>query len=132
MIVLLLALHYLSGTGLSAPINSTSTTTLEAEDGIHIYVYTTNYRSIAQIVTSCVSTILLCTWFTIHPDVCGYKSTWRQRIGRKLELFAWALLMPELVMMWACCQWFGARAIYRGIGMPETTPSVANLADAFC
>lgn len=116
MIFLLLAFHYLCGIASSAQTTYTSTTTVEAEEWTHIYVYTTNFRSTAEIVTSCISTILLCTWFTIHPDVCGYRSTWMQRTGRKLELFLWALLAPELIVMWACNQWVGARRIRDEMG----------------
>jgi hypothetical protein len=119
MILLLVALHYLCGLAYTAPTIDFATTTLESADGSALETYRTNYRSTAQIVTSCVSTILLCTWFTIHPDVRGYQSTVRQRLAVKLELFAWALLMPELVMMWACNQWFGAGRIRDIIGKGE-------------
>ena len=66
MILFLLALNYLSGAVFSAPVNSASTTTLQSEDGTHTYIYTINYRSLTQIVTNCISTILLCTWVSIH------------------------------------------------------------------
>ncbi|KAJ2911574.1 hypothetical protein MD484_g8840, partial [Candolleomyces efflorescens] len=115
MILFLLALNYFSGIVFSAPVNSASTTTLQSQDGTHTYIYTINYRSLTQIVTNCISTILLCTWVSIHPDIHGYKSNWRQRLGRKLELFIWALLMPELVTLWAFNQWFGARHICKAL-----------------
>ncbi|RXW11230.1 hypothetical protein EST38_g14625 [Candolleomyces aberdarensis] len=118
MILLFLALHYFYGLASTAPTGGAVATTLESADGV-VDVYRTNYRSTAQIVTSCLSTVLLCTWFTIHPDVYGYKSTWKQRVRVKVELFVWTLLVPELVMMWACNQWFGARAICKEIGTPE-------------
>ncbi|KAJ2917927.1 hypothetical protein MD484_g2479, partial [Candolleomyces efflorescens] len=118
MILLFCALHYLYGLAAGAPSCFVATTTLESPDG-SLEAYRTNYRSIVQIVTSCVSTIFLCTWFTVHPDIRGLGSTWRERVGRKLELFVWALLMPELVMMWACNQYFGARKIGKLMGAYE-------------
>ncbi|KAJ2917942.1 hypothetical protein MD484_g2477, partial [Candolleomyces efflorescens] len=80
------------------------------------YVFTTNYRSTAGIVTSCLSTILLCTWFTVHPNICGRRPTQWQVLRAKITLFAWALIMPEVVMMHACNQWFGAREIAKKMG----------------
>ena len=106
MILLFLTIQYLYDTASTAPTNAT----FQAAD-VPVVVNGANYRSTAQIVTSCMSTVLLCTWFTIHPDVCGPGSTLKERVGRKVELFLWALLMPESVMTWACNQWLGARQI---------------------
>ncbi|KAJ2913886.1 hypothetical protein MD484_g6548, partial [Candolleomyces efflorescens] len=82
----------------------------KASNGVE-YIFTTNYRSTAAIVTSCLSTILLCTWFTVHPNICGRRPTQWQVLRAKITLFTWALIMPEVVMMHACNQWFGAREI---------------------
>jgi hypothetical protein len=88
---------------------------IQSSDGVE-YVFTTNYRSTAGIVTSCLSTILLCTWFTVHPNICGRRPTQWQFLRAKLPLFAWALIMPEAVMMYASNQWFGAREIAKKMG----------------
>jgi hypothetical protein len=49
-----------------------------------------------------------------------------------LELFVWALLAPELVMMWACNQWSGARKIRQLMGASEVTLLFQVLADVLC
>lgn len=112
MILLFLALHYLCGLASTVPTDGIA---LDSADGSGVLTY----RTTAQIVTSCISTTLLCTWFTVHPNVYQHKSTRWQRAGRKLELFVWALLMPEIVMMWACIQWFGAREICKEMGKDD-------------
>jgi hypothetical protein len=117
MILLFIALYYLCGIASTSPTTGAASTTLDSADGPVLVINGADYRSTAQIVTSCISTVLLCTWFTVHPDVCGHDSTWRQRVGRKVELFIWALLMPELVMAWACNQWLGAHRICKRMGL---------------
>jgi hypothetical protein len=112
MFLFLLVVHSLCYIVLSAPCDFVDHTVLDSGDGTR-YVYTTNFRSTHDIVRNCIFTILLCTWFSLHPNVRGYNphSTIWQRIQGKLELFAWALFIPEAVLLFACNQWLGANAI---------------------
>jgi hypothetical protein len=93
-------------------VNVSTIEVIQSSNGVE-YVFTTNYRFTAEIVNSSLSTILLRTWFTVHPNICGRRPTQWQFLCAKLALFAWALIMPEVVMMHGCnqCQWFGAREI---------------------
>ena len=91
----------------------------KASNGVE-YIFTTNHRSTAAIVTSCLSTILLCTWFTVHPNICGRRPTQWQVLRAKITLFTWALIMPEVVMMHECYQWFGAREIAKKMGSSQS------------
>jgi hypothetical protein len=127
MFLLLLAVQHLYGFVSGAPCEFIKTTSLDSDDGIR-YVYTTNYRSTSDLVLSCLSTITLCTWFTAHPNVCRYKSPWTQRLLAKLGLFVLSLFVPELVMMFACRQWLGARHIAEKIG-PFSEPPCTYLSD---
>ena len=124
MFLLLLAIQHLYyGFASGASCEFIKTTTLNVENGIR-YVYTTNYRSTSDLVLSCLSTITLCTWFTAHPNVCKYKSKWTDRLFGKLGLFGLSLLVPELVMMFACRQWLGARHIAEKIGASVRIPGL--------
>ncbi|EAU86174.2 hypothetical protein CC1G_03385 [Coprinopsis cinerea okayama7 len=70
-----------------------------------------NYRSTIDIVWMCLTTIFACTWISVHPNILSPHSTHWQRLRQRLVLFAWALICPELMLMWAYRQWVGARRI---------------------
>ena len=81
-------------------------------------------RSIYSIVWSCLSTIFLCTWVAVHPNVAfrpdkgqmGWFETWlwdplHELLSYKLPLFIWALLVPEYILAWAIRQYLQAGVI---------------------
>ncbi|KIM20612.1 hypothetical protein M408DRAFT_307067 [Serendipita vermifera MAFF 305830] len=81
-------------------------------------------RSLANIVWSCLSTIFLCTWVAVHPNVHfrAEKQTerWTEKwlwdplleiATYKLPLFLWALLVPEYILAWAARQYIQAGVI---------------------
>ncbi|KAH6911633.1 hypothetical protein BKA70DRAFT_1423394 [Coprinopsis sp. MPI-PUGE-AT-0042] len=76
-------------------------------------MFDTNYRSIREIIWSCLSVVFACTWTAVHPNVYGYQSTYWQRTRRRTLLFLLALLMPEVNLVWSVKQWLGAREITR-------------------
>ncbi|KAG9055563.1 hypothetical protein FS842_001837 [Serendipita sp. 407] len=75
-----------------------------------------SYRSLPNIIWSCLTTILLCTWVSLHPNVTKpvdeTRLTKRQRYAHKLcaflqdQAFPFVLLLvaPEWVLMWALRQ----------------------------
>ncbi|KAG8812280.1 hypothetical protein FRC19_003268 [Serendipita sp. 401] len=89
------------------------------EDEVNAMSYSTvtgNYRTLADIIWSCLTTILLCTWVSLHPNVPKpvdeKRLTQRQRYAHRLYafvkddvfLFVVLLLGPELILMWALRQ----------------------------
>ena len=66
-------------------------------------------RGTASLLSSCISTIALCTWTALHLDVPdkGVKRTYL----RKLRYLALALLAPELITMTAFVDWYVTRAL---------------------
>ncbi|TFK24614.1 hypothetical protein FA15DRAFT_669338 [Coprinopsis marcescibilis] len=83
--------------------------------------FNTNYRSTSDIVWSCLITVFACSWISVHPNVAGYNSTWWQRYRARLELMIWALVAPELIILWAYRQWLGARQLAAELGGKWTT-----------
>ena len=66
-------------------------------------------RSVASIIFSCASTMFLCTWVALHPDVPENprKPCWK----RLFERFGWmglAILAPEGLLTWALYQWMNS------------------------
>ena len=70
-------------------------------------------RSVWDILWSCLATILACSWVSIHPNIPGPdESRWRVFL-RRLELMFWAVVAPEVVILWAFRQWLTARQLER-------------------
>jgi hypothetical protein len=83
-------------------------------------------RSIWSIVWSCLSTIFLCTWVAVHPNIAFRprkpNASWSERWiweplyhfwSYKLPLFMWALLVPEYILAWSIRQFFAAGEIQK-------------------
>ena len=66
-------------------------------------------RTLFGIIWSCLSTILICAWTSVHPNVPP-PNRWKARWNR-LRLMFWMIIAPELVLAWAVRQLFGAREI---------------------
>ncbi|KAG8863657.1 hypothetical protein FRC20_010595 [Serendipita sp. 405] len=91
----------------------------KAEDVANCPTYSTvadSYRSLPNIIWSCLTTILLCTWVSLHPNVPKpvdeTKLSKRERYAHKLRTFlkdqalpfVLLLVAPEWVLMWALRQ----------------------------
>ncbi|KIM25493.1 hypothetical protein M408DRAFT_26051 [Serendipita vermifera MAFF 305830] len=87
-----------------------------------------NQRPIWSIIWSCLSTIFLCTWVAVHPNVHFKPEKHNQRwfekwlwdplhefFTYKLLLFVWALLVPEYILAWAVRQYIQAGVISRQV-----------------
>ena len=66
-------------------------------------------RTLFGIIWSCISTIIICAWASVHPNVPP-PNRWKARWNR-LRLMFWMIVAPELVLTWAVRQYFGAREI---------------------
>jgi hypothetical protein len=83
-------------------------------------------RSLWNIIWSCVSTIFLCTWVSLHPNLSstaerpglGQFERWIRKplmefLTYKLPLFLWALLVPEYILAWAIRRYIMAGKVQR-------------------
>jgi hypothetical protein len=82
-------------------------------------------RTIWNIIWSCLSTIFLCTWGSLHPNISSTPD--EQGMSRrdkprkwlvdlltyKLQLFLWALLVPEYILAWAIRQYLTAGEVQK-------------------
>ncbi len=71
----------------------------------------TNTRSELDILVSCWTTIFICTWVSIHPNIPPSGKNVIHTLWRRITLMFWALIVPELILAWAVRQWLVARAI---------------------
>ncbi|KIM26227.1 hypothetical protein M408DRAFT_73096, partial [Serendipita vermifera MAFF 305830] len=85
-------------------------------------------RTLANIVWSCLSTIFLCTWVAVHPNIHfrpeKQNQHWTEKwllcplyefVTYKLPLFLWALLIPEYILSWAVRQYLQAGVISKKV-----------------
>jgi hypothetical protein len=74
---------------------------------------------------SCFSTIILCTWIAVHPNIpepidaqhMGFlKRRWytlKNFVSERILLFIVALLVPEYILAWAIRQRLAAGAVVK-------------------
>jgi hypothetical protein len=62
-------------------------------------------RTTWNIVWSCLSTIALCTWVSVHPNIPNPDEEWLAMIFRRIKLMMLAIIAPEAVILWAIRQW---------------------------
>ena len=84
----------------------------DASAGLQLQTYScVDQRSITDILWSCFATIFACTWLSVHPNIpSSDEKPWRIAL-RRLELMFWSLIWPEMIICWACRQWFAARSL---------------------
>jgi len=58
-------------------------------------------RSLGDIIRSCIVTILLCTWASMHPNIPSPDERWPRIAIRRVGLLLLALFVPEAVIGWA-------------------------------
>jgi cytochrome b561 len=61
-------------------------------------------RSLGDIIRSCIVTILLCTWVSMHPNIPSPDERWPRLALRRAGLMLLALFVPEAVIGWALRQ----------------------------
>ena len=66
-------------------------------------------RTLFGIIWSCITTLAICTWTSVNPNVPP-PNKWEVRFDR-LKLTFWMIVAPELVLAWAVRQFFAAREI---------------------
>jgi len=72
-----------------------------------------NTRSLAEIVWTCASTLILATWVTVHLNVPPKgASPFRLAVLRFGAMLS-AILGPEVTLMWAITEWTQARTLQK-------------------
>jgi len=61
-------------------------------------------RSLGDIIRSCILTIILCTWGSMHPNIPSPDERWPRLAWRRAGLMLLALFVPEAVIAWAIRQ----------------------------
>jgi len=105
---LFLALTYLwAHATLAAPISAFNPpqTLMPRDDNI---CDCQGHRSLFDIIWSCLATMFACSWIAIHPNVPAPGDGWLTIGLRRAKMMFWAILAPELIVIWAMRQWRSA------------------------
>jgi len=62
-------------------------------------------RTQSDIIWSCVATLFICTWVTIHPNIPPRNEGPILSLLRRIKLIVLTLVVPELMLIWAYRQW---------------------------
>ncbi|KXN92770.1 hypothetical protein AN958_03594 [Leucoagaricus sp. SymC.cos] len=57
-----------------------------------------------QIYRSCITTIFVCTWVAIHPDLPGPGDSGFQQLRRKVTWMLVTVVAPDMVALWELLQ----------------------------
>jgi len=68
-------------------------------------------RTLWDIVWSCLFTMFLCTWVSIHPNIPSPHEGWVRVTSRRLGVMLAVLIAPELIFSWALRQRILARRL---------------------
>ena len=74
------------------------------------------YRTMWQIIQSCVLTIFACTWVTIHPNIPSHRWPF-SKFCYRVYLWIVDLIMPELLLLWASKQYIAAQNLRKKEGV---------------
>lgn len=68
-------------------------------------------RAVRDIIISCLTTILTCTWSAVHPNIPATTDGAWARFKSQFAMMVYALLLPEAITAWALRQRLAARKI---------------------
>ena len=66
-------------------------------------------RTLSSVVWSCVLTVVICAWTSVHPNLPPRRR--KDALLRRIKLMFWTVVTPELVLAWAVRQWFAAKEV---------------------
>ncbi len=67
-------------------------------------------RTLLNIIWGCLSTTIICSWATVHPNIPPQEGPFKG-ILRRLELMLWIVVAPEILPAWAFNQRLAATTI---------------------
>jgi hypothetical protein len=106
-------------------MSQNSTQPIVASDLIG-WVPETQGRGTLTLLTSCLATIMLCTWIVIHPRISKRKN---HRLLHKLVLWAKTIIAPEFIAVEAAQEWIQARKVAKDAS--KTTNGELSVVQAF-
>jgi hypothetical protein len=76
-------------------------------------------RTLWDIIRSCLFTMFLCTWVSVHPNIPGPDEKWPRTMWRRAGIMLAMLIAPELMIAWALRQRVAAHKLAKQYGDSE-------------
>ncbi|KAJ7148488.1 hypothetical protein C8R43DRAFT_889063 [Mycena crocata] len=112
MLLLFFLVHFLSTNSISLPRSQPDTAvTANSCDDIH------SCRRRFDIVWSCLATIFVCTWVSVHPNLPPPNQS---LLWRKLRMMLITVVAPEVMMGFAWRQFYAARSFEKDFKIPRS------------
>ncbi|KIJ60816.1 hypothetical protein HYDPIDRAFT_116674 [Hydnomerulius pinastri MD-312] len=92
----------------ASPFNATSAVV----DSL-VSVSVCNTRTIWSIILNCLLSLAACTWNAVHPNIPGTEEGRGTVFLRRLGIIAFAVILPELYLIWALHQHYSAKKAAR-------------------
>ncbi|KAE9405049.1 hypothetical protein BT96DRAFT_877180, partial [Gymnopus androsaceus JB14] len=70
-----------------------------------------NCRTTLQILWSCLTVLIACTWVSTHPNIPRPTESSARVLVQKIGLMIVSLIAPEMMVLWACRDWIAARVL---------------------
>ena len=83
---------------------------IPGEEGLSSFVDYRSRRTLFNIILGCVSTMIICAWAVIHPNIPPREGPFKATL-RRLELMLWTVVAPEILPAWALNQRLAAMTI---------------------
>jgi hypothetical protein len=103
---LLLCILYLCQAIQAVPITDLTTTCDRSEAPLFV-----NRRTLWDIVSTCMLTVLACIYSSLHPNIPSPNDTPVRILLRRVGIMGIALLCPDAAVAWALRQWLWARYV---------------------
>ncbi len=73
-------------------------------------------RGTSDILYTCLFTLSLCVWTSIHLDITPGRGEWLYTSDRALHMFG-AMVLPEFVLFTAFNEWFAVRQLCKSLNI---------------
>ncbi|KAF7979486.1 hypothetical protein HWV62_42323 [Athelia sp. TMB] len=110
-------LVYAAPSNITAPLNSVANSTSTPLGHIALTSPTCRdidgCRTLLNIISSCLSTIFICVWAAVHPDVRSPKDSWGEQLIERIFELCGTFLAPEGAMAIAVEQFQNAKVLVK-------------------
>ncbi|KAG6831450.1 hypothetical protein H0H87_005122 [Tephrocybe sp. NHM501043] len=83
------------------------------------------YRTLFEILYSCLTTLTYCTWTAWHPNIPRQTDGKITKILQRVKMMFSVLMAPEMMALWATLQFIGARKLAKTPEFKDETLSEA-------
>lgn len=73
-------------------------------------------RSLWDIYYACFTTIFICTWVSLRPNVPAYGANCWHVLRTRVKLMVVAIIFPDIILLWAIKQYYAARQVSNSPG----------------